>query len=253
MVKTKDLLANFKKIYKTSATHTYFSPGRVNLIGEHIDYHGGLVLPAAISIGTYVAAAMRSDDTVRIYSAGYSTFPLSFSLRDLAKDNENTWVNYAKGVFSVLISEGYTLTNGINLYIESDMPTSGGLSSSSSLELLLIKLLSDLNNFKISKTQMAILGRKVENEYIGVLSGIMDQFVIAHGKSGHALLLNTNTLQFDYIPLTLGDYRLLVVNTNKRRGLADSKYNERYNETMAALRVLQQDFKIGRASCRERV
>ncbi|HOA11344.1 MAG TPA: galactokinase [Bacilli bacterium] len=234
----------FAAIYNTPPVAVYFSPGRVNLIGEHIDYHGGLVLPVALSIGTYGAYSLRDDDEVRLYSTGYSDYPITINLGDLSKDSFTGWANYVRGVFQVLKDEGYHVPHGLNLYLESDMPTSGGLSSSSSLELLIIKIFNDIFNFGIDRTKMAVLGKKVENEYIGVLTGIMDQFVIANGKKNNALLLNTNTLKFDYIPLDLKDYQLVIVNTNKRRGLADSKYNERWNETMGALKTLKNHFKI---------
>lgn len=234
----------FAAIYNTPPVSVYFSPGRVNLIGEHIDYHGGLVLPVALSIGTYGAYSLRDDDEIRLYSTGYSDYPITINLGDLSKDSFTGWANYVRGVFSVLRDEGYKIPHGLNLYLESDMPTSGGLSSSSSLELLIIKMLNDIFDFKIDRTKMALLGKKVENEYIGVLTGIMDQFVIANGKKNHALLLNTHTLKFDYIPLDLKDYQLVIVNTNKRRGLAESKYNERWNETMGALKTLQQHYKV---------
>lgn len=243
-IQSTQLKDRFYALYKTTATATYFSPGRVNLIGEHIDYHGGLVLPAALSVGTYAAVCPRSDNLVYLYSAGYTDTPLFFSLDNLAKDQKLSWTNYIRGVFNVLKTAGYNISHGLNLYLESTMPTSGGLSSSASVELLLIKILSDMFHLNITKTEMALLGKKVENDYIGVLSGIMDQFVIAHGKKDHALLLNTHTLTFDYIPLHFGDYSLVIANTNKRRGLADSKYNERYNETMAALALLQKDYPI---------
>lgn len=244
MITITKLSTAFREIYKKEPEGVYFSPGRVNLIGEHIDYHGGLVLPAALSIGTYAAFSKRSDDIIRVLSKGYVHKPIEFSLKNLEKDDKTNWANYIRGVFSVLKNGGYNIDSGLNLYIESDMPTSGGLSSSSSLELLLITIINDTFSLNLTKTEMAILGRKVENEYIGVLSGIMDQFVIAHGKKDNALLLNTGSLEFVYTPLELGAYSLVVVNTNKKRGLADSKYNERYSETMAALRVLQQTYKI---------
>ncbi len=244
MITTIKLSTAFRKLYKKEPEAIYFSPCRVNLIGEHIDYHGGLVLPAALSIGTYAAFSKRSDDIIRVCSKGYVTTPLDFSLNNLEKDDRSNWANYIRGVFSVLKKAGYIIDSGLNLYIESDMPTSGGLSSSSSLELLLIAILNEVYSLNISRTDMAILGRKVENDYIGVLSGIMDQFVIAHGKKDNALLLNTSTLEFVYTPLDLGAYSLVVVNTNKKRGLADSKYNERYTETMGALKTLQKQYSV---------
>lgn len=242
MLTKLDLIKNYKKIFKNNPEHVYYSPGRVNLIGEHIDYHGGLVLPAALSLGTYGAVSFREDDIIRVYSAGYSAESVDFTLFDLAPVTTDTWTNYIRGVLTVLHKEGYHVKTGFNLYIESTMPTSAGLSSSASLELLLLNILNDYFHFTLSKTELALLGKKVENEYLGLLSGIMDQFVIAHGQKDYALLLNTNSLAFDYIPLDFIDHTLVIVNTNKKRGLTDSKYNERYHETMAALTLLQNFF-----------
>lgn len=238
------LAKRFKEIFNEDAQAFYFSPGRVNLIGEHIDYHGGLVFPAALDIGTYGALSVRRDNNVAIFSEGYGDNVVTFNLINLEKDKKTAWANYARGVFAVLKEAGYVIPIGVNIYIESDMPTSAGLSSSSSLELLLLKMLSDTFNLGLSKIDIALLGKKVENEYIGVLSGIMDQFIIAHGEKDHALLLNTGTLEYQSVPLELKDYALVIVNTNKRRGLSDSKYNERYNETMTAFKILSAYYTI---------
>lgn len=240
----KILTDSFKRIYQSAPVATYFSPGRVNLIGEHIDYHGGLVLPAAISIGIWGAIKPRTDQILCIYSEGYGTSPLVISFDENTKNPDSSWADYARGVITILKKEGYLLPHGFDLYVTSTMPTSGGLSSSSAFELLLLTIFNDLFNLNINQTAMALLGKKVENEFIGVLTGIMDQFVIAHGQKDHALLLNTSTLLNEYIPLKLVDYTLLIANTNKKRGLADSKYNERYHETMSALKVIQQTFKV---------
>lgn len=234
----------FKKTFNVEATGFFFSPGRVNLIGEHIDYHGGLVFPAALTIGTYGAISKRDDNIISVFSEGYGEEIVSFTMLQLEKDKKTSWANYIRGVFWVLKSEGIQVPSGVNIYIYSDMPTSAGLSSSSSLELLVFKMLSDTFNLGLSKLDIALFGKKVENEYIGLQSGIMDQFIIAHGEKDHALLLNTGTLTYKSYPVNLKDYSLVIVNTNKRRGLTDSKYNERFNETMTALKILQAYFNI---------
>ncbi|MFA5660178.1 MAG: galactokinase [Bacilli bacterium] len=234
----------FQNIYQCAPTAAYFSPGRVNLIGEHIDYHGGLVLPAAITIGIWGAIKPRTDQVLSIYSEGYSLTPLLIPFDKQEKNASSSWADYARGVIYMLQQAGYHLPYGFDLYVTSTMPTSGGLSSSSAFELLLLTIFNDLFDLKITKTEMALLGKKVENDFIGVLTGIMDQFVIAHGQKDQALLLNTTTLTYRYIPLELGNYTLLVANTNKKRGLADSKYNERFHETMGALKILQTKFSV---------
>lgn len=244
MLVKNEIINNFSNVFKKEPTDVYYSPGRVNLIGEHIDYHGGYVFPCALSIGIYAGVSLRDDSEIHLYSEGYSSTPLVLSLTNLEKSRENSWANYVLGVFSVLKSEGYNIEKGLNLYLYSTMPPSGGLSSSSALELLIIKILNDLFNLGIERNKMAILGQKVENNYIGVKSGIMDQFVIANGKKDHALLIDTETLNFDYVPLELGEYTLLIANTNKKRNLSGSKYNERYDETMAALKIIKTQIDI---------
>lgn len=239
----RDILnSEFENIFNYQTNNFYFSPGRVNLIGEHIDYNGGLVMPAAISFGTYGAAALRDDFIVRIYSKGFTNKPYQFDINDIIKNND--WADYIKGVFYILKAEGYKVNKGVDLYINSTMPTNAGLSSSASLELLVIFLLNDLFNLGINKVEMALLGKKVENEYVLVNSGIMDQFSVVMGKENHALLLNTETLEYSYIPLNFNNYQLIIINTNKKRGLSDSKYNERFNETRQSLAILQKTYKV---------
>ena len=244
MINKLHLSKRFKDVFKTDATGFYFSPGRVNLIGEHIDYHGGLVFPAALTIGTYGAISVRDDNTIALFSEGYGEEIVSFTMLQLEKDKKTSWANYIRGVFWVLKAQGIQVPQGVNIYIESNMPTSAGLSSSSSLELLVFKMLSDSFNLGLTKLDLALFGKKVENEYIGLQSGIMDQFIIAHGEKDRALLLNTGTLTYKSYPVNLKDYALVIVNTNKRRGLTDSKYNERFNETMTALKILQAYYNI---------
>ncbi|HZJ89551.1 MAG TPA: galactokinase [Bacilli bacterium] len=235
------LKRTFKRLYKEKGA-IYFSPGRVNLIGEHIDYHGGYVLPATISLGTYGVVSKRNDNLVQVFSTGFTTEVTSFSLDSIKKEDD--WLDYVKGVFVIMQKAGYKITSGLNLYINSTLPAKAGLSSSSSLELLIIKMLNDLFSLDIDKKRQAELGQLVENDFIGVKSGIMDQFAISHGKKGHALFLNSSTLDFEYVPVILKGYDFLIVNTNKDRELADGKYNERYTESMEALCLLKPHFKI---------
>lgn len=233
---------NFNKVFNYSTNNLYFSPGRVNLIGEHIDYNGGFVMPSAISYGTYGAVGIRKDLLVNIYSEGFTKEVYQFDINNFTKNND--WADYIKGVFHILIEEGYQINQGIDLYINSTMPTNAGLSSSASLELLVIYILNDLFNLNIDKVKMSLLGKKVENDYVLVNSGIMDQFSVIMGRENHALLLNTDTLDYSYIPLNLNDYQLIIINTNKKRGLADSKYNERFSETRESLKILKETYDI---------
>lgn len=234
----------YKEIFKETSENTFFSPSRVNLIGEHIDYNGGYVLPAALSYGTYGVANLTDDKLVSVFSNGFSQKPLVFSIDNLKKSSKNIWINYLKGVFKIMLDENYKINKGINLYIHSNMPTSAGLSSSASLELLIIVILNDLFNLGIDKKEMALIGQKVENNYLKVNSGIMDQFSIIMGKKDHAIFLNTQTLKYTYLPFQLNDLQLVIINTNKKRGLTDSKYNQRFSECRRALKILQETYSI---------
>ncbi len=222
----------------------FFAPGRVNLIGEHIDYNGGYVLPCALKNGTYIAARLRSDRQINLYSANFTEVGIChFELAErYCKTGQ--WTDYAIGTLQVLQNEGYHFDCGFDLYCYGNIPNGAGLSSSSSLEVAVLTFLNHCYNFAIDKVTIAKLARRVENDFIGVNSGIMDQFIIAMGQADKALLLNTDTLAFDYIPLNLGDYRLVIGNTNKKRTLADSKYNERFAQCQTALAALSKNFGI---------
>lgn len=218
----------------------FFAPGRINLIGEHIDYNGGLVFPAPITLGTYAAVSKREDTLIKVYSINFESLGvITFDLNELDYDKTHEWANYIKGVIKYVKEEGCQLNHGLNMVFYGDIPNGGGLSSSASLEILATFILNDLYDLKLSPIQMALLGKKVENLYIGVNSGVMDQCAIALGKQHHALLLNCDTLDYEYFPITLKDHSIVIMNTNKRRELADSKYNERRSECESALAKLQ--------------
>lgn len=236
---------NIEKVFKEKFNKDYgryFSPGRVNLIGEHTDYNGGHVFPCTISLGTYGVAALNEDTYIRCYSENFSSKGfIEVNLNDLSFNQDHDWVNYVKGVILQFIKRGYDFKTGFDMVIEGNIP-GGGLSSSSSLELLTCVMIADLYDFDISRLEMVKLSRAVENEYMGVNSGIMDQFIIGMGKEDHAILLDTNTLKYEYVPMDLKDHVILIGNTNKKRTLADSKYNERFSECQEALSILK-DYK----------
>ncbi len=230
----------------------FFAPGRVNLIGEHIDYNGGYVLPCALKNGTYVAARLRSDRQINLYSANFDDVGICrFRLAERYR-KRGQWTDYLIGTVQVLQNEGYHFDCGFDLYCYGNIPNGAGLSSSSSLEVAVLTFLNHCYSLNIDKLNIAKLARRVENEFIGVNSGIMDQFIIAMGRRESALLLNTDTLQYDYIPINLGDYRLVIGNTNKKRTLADSKYNERFAQCQDALAVLSEKFGLA-ALCQLKV
>ena len=220
---------------------TFFSPGRVNLIGEHTDYNGGYVFPTALSIGNYGAIALRDDSTIRLYSENFPKLNvIEVELSNLEYQVSHNWANYVKGVIRELINQGHQITQGFDLVVYGDLPNSSGLSSSASIELLIAVMMNDLFGLNISRPDLAVLCKKVENEYIGVNCGIMDQFVIANGVKDHALLLDCNTLNYTKVPLDLGDYAIVICNSKVKRGLVDTKYNERRSECEASLKIFQQ-------------
>ncbi|MGX7195423.1 galactokinase [Enterococcus olivae] len=241
----KQLQVIFEEKFGRKATGEYFAPGRINLIGEHTDYNGGNVFPAAITLGTYGLAGKREDKEVHLYSENFQEKAvISFSLEDLSYDKAHDWGNYPKGVIRYLKETGYTIEQGFNVVFYGNIPNGAGLSSSASIELLTGVLLQDLFDLKIDRLDLVKIGKKVENEFIGVNSGIMDQFAIGMGQKDHALLLDTNTLAYEVVPAAFGDYVVAIMNTNKRRELADSKYNERRSECEEALRRLQTKLSI---------
>ena len=236
----KPLEQKFKEVFGKDAEQQFFAPGRVNLIGEHTDYNGGNVFPCAIDRGTYGLVSKRADRTFRMYSENFADLGvMEFTLDELVNDKKHDWTNYPKGVIKMFVEEGFKIDSGFDFLVSGNIPNGAGLSSSASIEMLTGIVLKDLFHLSIDPIAMALLGKKVENLFIGVNSGIMDQFAIAMGKKDHAILLDCNTLKYDYVPVVLKDEVIVIANTNKRRGLADSKYNERRAECDEALAELQ--------------
>ena len=230
----------FTEIFGEQAEATFFSPGRINLIGEHTDYNGGHVFPCAISLGTYGAARKREDNKLRFYSANFEDLGIiETSLDDLKYDKKDNWVNYAKGMIYFLKETGHDVDKGMDIFIEGNVPNGSGLSSSASLEMLIGVIAQELFNLDIDRVDLVKLGMETENKFIGVNSGIMDQFAVGMGKQNQAILLDTNTLEYSYAPVDMGNNVIVIMNTNKRRELADSKYNERRSECETAVGELQ--------------
>lgn len=230
----------FTEIFGEQAEATFFSPGRINLIGEHTDYNGGHVFPCAISLGTYGAARKREDNKLRFYSTNFEDLGIiETSLDDLKYDKKDNWVNYAKGIIYFLKETGHDVDKGMDIFIEGNIPNGSGLSSSASLEMLIGVIAQELFNLDIDRVDLVKLGMETENKFIGVNSGIMDQFAVGMGKQNQAILLDTNTLEYSYAPVDMGNNVIVIMNTNKRRELADSKYNERRSECETAVGELQ--------------
>lgn len=224
---------------------TFFAPARINLIGEHIDYNGGYVFPAAISLGTYAVASLRDDQEVHFTSLNMEDEqPIVVELDDLSYDKNKGWVNYPMGMLYMLHKESTKLNKGLNILYYGEIPNGAGLSSSASIELVTGIMANELFNLNKSMKELVLLGKQVENDYIGVNSGIMDQFAIGFGKKNHAILLDCQSLDYQYAPLYLDDYKIVIIHTNKRRSLAESKYNERKKQCETALSNLQEKLEV---------
>ena len=217
----------------------FFTPGRVNLIGEHIDYNGGKVFPAAIDRYLYVLLRKRPDTKI-IYDDIRFPGALEFSSTEtFCYRRENQYANYLNGMLAMLQKGGYKLTSGFEVLFFSKLPAGGGISSSAALEVGFGRAVAELFGFKVDAVTLAKMGQESEHTFMNMQCGIMDQFSIAMGKKECAMLLDTATLEYEYVPLVLGDYRIVVMNSNKQRALVDSKYNERCAECMEGLALLQ--------------
>ncbi|MDI9215474.1 MULTISPECIES: galactokinase [Clostridium] len=236
----------FKKVFgEKENCKTFFSPGRVNLIGEHTDYNGGNVFPCALSFGTYGVISLRNDKKVRMYSSNFENIGIvEFDLDNISFEKSHDWVNYPKGVIDVMKKHGYDINKGFDVAIYGNIPNGAGLSSSASLELLIAVMMDNLFDLNIDMVDLVKFSQEAENKFVGVNCGIMDQFAIGMGKENNAILLDCNTLKYNYCPVELKNEILVIANTNKRRGLADSKYNERRSECEKALEELKTKLNI---------
>lgn len=222
---------------KASALECFFAPGRVNLIGEHIDYNGGLVLPAAISLG--ITAAFQPDDSglLEVYACDFDE-QVSIELSSLhAPEGKSNWPLYVSGTMKV-VKKSVDVLRGGKLVIKSDLPLGSGLSSSAAMECLIAYIMNP-DFYEVHRTQLALDAQRAEREEVGVQCGIMDQFAVSMGKAGQAILLDCASLEYQYIPFKTGDFQLVIINSNNPRTLADSKYNERRAECEAALKAMQ--------------
>ena len=236
------LLQKFAEIFGDSeGAKVYFAPGRVNLIGEHTDYNGGHVFPCALTIGTYGVARQREDKKLRFYSMNFEQLGvLESGVEDLKPEKEAAWTNYPKGVIWAFGQKGFEVTRGMDLMLYGNIPNGSGLSSSASVEVLTGFILRDQYGFPVSNQDLALIGQFSENRFNGVNCGIMDQFSIAMGKKDNAIFLDTGTMEFEYAPIRLEGAKLVIACSNKKRGLGDSKYNERRSECETALAQLQE-------------
>lgn len=238
----KDVLAKFKELFGDEGEiGVYFAPGRVNMIGEHTDYNGGHVFPCALTIGTYGVARKRDDKKLRFYSMNFENLGvLESSVEDLKPEKEADWTNYPKGVMWAFGEKGMKVEQGMDLVLFGNIPNGSGLSSSASVEVLTGFILKDMFGFDVTNQDLALIGQYSENKFNGVNCGIMDQFAIAMGKKGHAIFLDTATLKYEYAPIKLENAKIVISCSNKKRGLGDSKYNERRSECETALAEIQE-------------
>lgn len=236
-----ELLQSFNTTFGMGETpRVFFAGGRVNLIGEHVDYNGGHVLPCALTMGTWGLLRHRTDDRLRFYSLNFpQAGVLEGTLSNIRFHERNQWTNYVLGMLFALGERGIKLSSGFELLVYGNIPNGSGLSSSASLEMVAGAAFRACYGLDLTNVELAILGQRAENGFIGLNSGIMDQFSIALGKEDSAVFLNTGTLSYEYVPVALGDNVILIMNTCKRRTLADSKYNERRAECESALKALQ--------------
>jgi galactokinase len=200
------------------------SPGRVNIIGEHTDYNNGFVLPAAIDKAIYVAVSPRNDEQIKLYSGEFDK-SYDTALSKL-KPTEEGWPNYILGVADQLIKRGYPI-KGFDLAIDGDVPIGSGLSSSAAVECATAFALNEVFKLNISKKDIVFIGQKAEHTFAGVMVGIMDQFASVFGKKDHVIKLDCQSLDYEYVPLKLEGYKILLLNTNVKHSLASSEYNTR--------------------------
>ncbi len=240
------ILKKFGEVFgDTKGAKAFFAPGRVNLIGEHTDYNGGHVFPCALTIGTYGVARVRKDRKIRFFSMNFAHLGvIESSLDELKAEKEAGWTNYPKGVMWAFEKKGFQIPFGIDLLLNGNIPNGSGLSSSASVEVLTGYILKDFFGFEVSNQDLALIGQYAENNFNGVNCGIMDQFAIAMGKKDHAIFLDTADLSYTYAPIKLEGAKLVIACSNKKRGLGDSKYNERRSECETALAELQKEVDI---------
>lgn len=233
------LRSKFNEVFKKEKLY-FFAPGRVNLIGEHTDYNGGHVFPCALSFGTHCVFCKRDDKKIHLHSLNFPEKGIiETDLDNISYSKEQDWANYPLGVIKTLQNHGYNINQGFELMFWGDIPNGAGLSSSASIELATAVAMNEVFSLCIPQVELVKFCQEAENKFVGMNCGIMDQFAIGMGKEGHAILLDCNTLDYEYAPLDLKGLSIVIMNTNKRRELADSKYNERRGECERALQALQ--------------
>lgn len=232
---TQELEHRFEEIYGKKAEHAFFAPGRVNLIGEHTDYNGGLVFPCALSFGTYLLISKRDDKSTCFDSVNMNFAATVNANAFVNKPTE--WIKYPLGVMKEFADRGFDVW-GYDLLYYGNIPNGAGLSSSASIEVVTAVMLNEMTGAGLDMVELVKISQKAENVYVGVNCGIMDQFAVGMGKAQNAIALDCASLAYNYVPLDMKGYKLVIANTNKKRGLADSKYNERRSECDEAVAAI---------------
>jgi len=243
MANIQELKEQFVQRFGTSNDDikVFHAPGRVNLIGEHTDYNGGYVFPAALTFGTTLLVRKREDKGLGLASTNFTETKV-LSIESVVFDEADDWMNYPKGIVNEIHQTGVVFSSGYDLLFHGEIPNGAGLSSSASIEVVTAFALLTLENQPVDTVKIALMSQKSENEFNGVQCGIMDQFAVANGKKDHAILLMCDTLEYDLVPFNSGEYKLVIGNTNKRRGLVDSAYNERRAQCEQAVQDLRADY-----------
>ncbi|MEH0666724.1 galactokinase [Vibrio scophthalmi] len=232
----QNVKSSFEKVLGYVPSHIIQAPGRVNLIGEHTDYNDGFVLPCAINYQTVVAAAKRDDNLVRVVSVDYGNAVDEFDItQTITFEQDKMWANYIRGVVKCLLARGYTF-NGADISVSGNVPQGAGLSSSAALEVVIGQTFKELYKLDISQAEIALNGQQAENEFVGCNCGIMDQMISAEGRENHAMLLDCRTLETQSVSMP-AEMAVVIINSNKKRGLVDSEYNTRREQCEEAARI----------------
>ena len=236
--------SKFNEVFQKEKLY-FFAPGRVNLIGEHTDYNGGHVFPCALSFGTHCVFCKRDDDKIRLHSLNLpEKGVIEADLNNIEYKKEQDWANYPLGMIKTIQNHGYKLDHGFELLFWGDIPNGAGLSSSASIELATAVAMNKAFNLHIPQVELVKMAQEDENKFVGMNCGIMDQFASGMGKEDHAILLDCNTLDYEYVPLNLRGVSIVIINSNKKHALVTSEYNTRRKECEHALKELQQKLPV---------
>jgi galactokinase len=234
------LASDFHEAFSRDADRFFFSPGRINLLGEHTEYSGGHIIQCATTCGIYGVVSRRNDRLIRLFSKNYPEEGVTeFAIDELAPDYIHSWVNYLKGMLHYFVQKGYPFESGFDLFVYGNLPQGAGLSSTKSLLLLMAEIIRSLYKLDIDPIELVEAGRAMEKYFSGVNGWVRDYYAIAMGKSNHAIVIDCHTLDYRYVPLELGDYKLVLMNTNSHREMTEITYNKRIEECELALSQLQ--------------